>query len=68
MLYYGCMVTWLLWYRKFTSNYMYVSETWDKFTEFVLWKFEIFQVKWEKGIVKFEKKMNKDILSQIPPN
>ena len=32
----GCMVTWLLWYRKFTSNYMYVSETWDKFTEFVL--------------------------------
>ena len=64
----GCMVTWLLWYRKFTSNYMYVSETWDKFTEFVLWKFEIFQVKWEKGIVKFEKKMNKDILSQIPPN
>ena len=35
---------------------MYVSETWDKFTEFVLWKFEIFQVKWEKGIVKFEKK------------
>lgn len=64
----GCMVTWLLWYRKFTSNYMYVHETWDKFTEFVLWKFEIFQVKWEKGIVKFEKKMNKDILSQIPQN